>query len=511
MSMHHIAGVSAILSILAACNEPQSDPEDTSEETPIEGYFGPDELVRIAAGAGGFTGTLDAGDRFGRDHDQAGDINGDGIVDLIVGARSDDDGAVDAGAAYVLFLDANGAVISHQKISALEGGFTDTLVAGDFFGYGVAGIGDYNGDAVPDVAVSALGATNSLYILHLNADGTVRSMVKNNGITAQGLSAADFDADGKLDLVAAQPAAAGGGAIQILFFDDASVVLNDRTVTIGANTGGFGDGLSNGDNFGGRESALLGDIDGDGTLELAVGAFQSDEGAGAIWILSLDSSTFNVVDQRKVGPGLAGFDETIPNDPNNNGTTGGQFGHALVAAGDLNADGVPDLVTGANQYDAGVGYILYLNADKTVKTFTRLNETEGGFGLSLGEADRFARSMSVVDDQRADGRITINMGGGVSAGGSGAIYALRFRVCSFAPEAVNTSWNGGNTLFTNWDDETQAVSAPLTFEQCALKAFEHDAPNITARASDGRCIVNDAGARLVSNDDGSQAYVRSCP
>lgn len=482
-------------------------PEPSSEQ-----IFGPDNVLIIGEYEGGFDRALDAGDRFGRDHDQAGDINGDGIIDLIIGARSDDDGATDAGAVYVLFMKEDGTVQLHQKISAFEGGFDDTLAEGDFFGYGVAGIGDYNADGIPDVAVSAIGRLNTaIYILHLNTDGTVKSKVKNTDITAQGLSAVDINLDGKIDLIAAEPNASGGGVIHILFFDNDSKVLIDNIVTIGDNVGGFGDGLNVGDSFGGRESALLGDIDGDGTQELAVGAFMSENGTGAIWILSLDADTFHVVDKVKIAPGLAGFNETIPNDTNTNGSTGGQFGHAMVAAGDLNGDGIADIITGANQYGAGVGYILYLDINKTVKTYTRLTESEGGFELALGDADRFSRSMSIVDNHRIDGKLTVNLGGGVSFGGSGAIYALTFKTCTIERQADNTFWSGGNTLFTNWDHSTQIVIEPLSHEQCVIKAFENHASNITTKASDGRCIIKDASAILLNSEEGSTAYTRSCP
>ena len=65
-----------------------------------------------------------------------------------------------------------------------------------------------------------------------------------------------------------------------------------------------GDGINEGDQFGGRESAPLGDIDNDGTIEIAAGAFQSDGGTGAIWILSLDPLNFNVLSKTKIAPGL---------------------------------------------------------------------------------------------------------------------------------------------------------------------------------------------------------------
>lgn len=517
-----------LLSVLQACGGSETNnsepivtpivpttPSPTVPVTPsvptTSEFYGPLNYVRIANGQSGLFAEIDSGDRFARDHDRAGDINGDGIVDLVIGARSDDDGATDAGAVYILFMNADGTVASSQKISMLHGNFTDVLIAGSFFGYGVAGIGDYNGDNTPDIAVSApSGVVPIIYILHLHPDGTIKSMTRNTDIVALGLSAiGDLNQDGKIDLVAANPNASSGGEISLLFLDDESELIANETVVIGQNMGGFGEGLLTGDSFGGRESALLGDIDNNGTLEIAVGAFQSDGGTGAIWILSLDNETYNVVDKLKIGPGLAGFYETIPNTNNTNGSTGGHFGHSMAATGDLNGDGIPDLISGANQYDKGVGYILYLNSDKSVKTHTRLNDIDGGFNLILESEERFSRSISVVKDARTDGKILVNMGGGAS--GEGAFYSLTFQACTIEAQTVNTFWDEGNTLFTNWNHGTQTVTGPLSYEQCALKAFENNAFNITAKAQDGRCIIKDENAVLQNSDEESQAYVRRCP
>ncbi len=285
----------------------------TTSYAQVTTQWGPDGFVRIENGSGGFTADLEPGDRFSRDHDQAGDINGDGIIDLVIGARSDDDSATDAGAVYIAFLNRDGTVQSNQKISALEGGFNETLLQGNFFGYGVAGIGDYDDDGIPDIAVSASGSTNrALYIIHLNRDGTVKDYVKNAGIIGQGLTAiGDLNNDGKIDLVACNPGSDVGGnnsgAISILFFDNDSQVIPTETVLINPQSGGLGAGILAGDEFGGREVAMLGDIDGDGTLELAVGAFKSEGGKGAIWILSLDATTLNVVSKLKITEGLNGF------------------------------------------------------------------------------------------------------------------------------------------------------------------------------------------------------------
>ena len=478
--------------------------------------FGPDGFIKIEEGSGGFNADLDSGDRFSRDHDQAGDIDGDGVLDLVVGARSDDDGETDAGAVYILFMNTDGTVKSNQKISALEGGFNETLLEKNYFGYGVAGIGDYDDDNIPDIAVSAPNSTNiALYIIHLNRDGTVKSYVKNSNIIAQGLSAiGDLNNDGKIDLVACDPNSdAGGrnrGSIDILFFDNASQVKTNETVRINSTSGGFGSGLEDEDNFGGREVAMLGDLDNDGTQEMAVGAFMSDGGKGAVWILSLDATNHNVVSKIKITEGLNGFNDTLSTDLNSNGTNGAQFGHAMCAPGDLNGDGIPDLITGANQQNEGEAYILYLNKDKTIKTYTKVDELEGGFDFTFGSGERFSRSISFIGDLRGDGSIAVNFGGGVGAGGTGTLYLLFFKPCTFNQEPDFNRWSGGETLFSNWTHATQTVSNPLTFEQCTFKAFENDAAYITYNHNDGRCIAMNGNVNLLASSELSTAYTNQC-
>ena len=430
------------LMLFLSCSSSTDEPlleEDTTEETTeeevpetTEPSFEAAGFVKIENGSGGLVADLDSGDRFARDHDAIGDVNGDGVIDFVIGARSDDDGGIDAGAVYILFMNTDGFVLANQKISMLEGGFNETLNAGNFFGYGVAGIGDYDADGIPDIAVSSpVPPNNALYIIHLNVDGTVKDYVKNENIIANGLTAiGDINNDNRIDLVACNPGSNDGGtsrgAIAILFLDEVSQMMPANTVTISSTEGNFGTGLENNDQFGGREVAMLGDLDNDGSLEMAVGAFMSDEGKGAIWMLSLDATTYNVVSKLKITEGENGFTDQLDLEENPNGTFGAQFGHAMCAAGDINGDGITDLVTGANQQNEGVGNVLYLNADKTVKSFDKISATEGDFNLALNSGDRFSRSISYVGDLKGDGSIAINFGGGVGAGGTGSLYTLFF-------------------------------------------------------------------------------------
>lgn len=98
--------------------------------------------------------TLDASDRYGITNAAPGDIDGDSVDDLAVGAYLDDDGGSSSGAVYVLFLQTDGNIKTAQKISNWYGniGAFYTL-GGDYFGNAVASLGDVDGDFVIDLAV----------------------------------------------------------------------------------------------------------------------------------------------------------------------------------------------------------------------------------------------------------------------------------------------------------------------------------------------------------------------
>ncbi|MCZ6851369.1 MAG: integrin alpha, partial [Planctomycetota bacterium] len=260
-----------------------------------------------------FTGTLDDNDVFGVSVASLGDLDGDSVGDLAVGAFNDDDGGGERGAVWVLFLNTDGTVKSHQKISDTEGGFIGVLDDSDAFGLSVASLGDLDRDGVGDLAVGAGGvdgsnATGAAWILFLNPDGTVKSHQK--------ISNPD-----------------GGGA----GFDDR-----------------FGSSVGS-----------LGDLDGDGVGDLAVGAFHDDDGGfrrGAVWILFLnDDGTVN--SRQKISDTQGGFTGTLDNND--------QFGIAAAPLGDLDGDGVVDLVVGAQNDDDGGGgrgavWVLFLDGVLTL-------------------------------------------------------------------------------------------------------------------------------------------------
>ena len=415
-------------------------------------------------------GLLDNADRFGRDFNPLGDLDLDGVTDLVVGARSDDDGGVDAGAVYILFMQPSGAVRSVAKISATSGGLAAagiTLGAGQFFGYSVSPLGDLDGDGVEDIAVGARrsGAQldgGGIFVLFLRRDGSVKAAQRiNRNVGNLGYTLANMDFFGEassfLGVLDGVPTLAvsdansddGGvdrGAIYLLRLAPDGTCLPGQNVKISSTSGGFGAGLADNDQFGGRDIVPLGDLDGDGMLDLAVGAFQSDGERGAVWILRMNPD-LTVKAKQKIGHGSGGLQLQL--------ALVDHFGHAVAAPGDLDGDGVPDLITSANQRDAGglnVGelYFLLLNSDGTVRSEARLGATTGGLPFPLPISGRFGRTLAVVGDLANDGTLCLAAGGG--AGETGTVYLMFFERTTEAvltdPRRItgNVLWLDGNDV-----------------------------------------------------------------
>ena len=339
-------------------------------------------------------------DNFGISVASLGDLDGDSIVDLAVGAFLDDDGV--GGAVWVLFLNTNGTVKSHQKISDTQGGFTGILDAGDRFGFSLASLDDLDGDGVGELAVGASSDSDggflrgAVWILFLNTNGTVKSHQK----------------------------------------------INDTS-------GGFTGLLDDFDAFG-FSVVSLGDLNGDGVSDLAVGAPGDDDGGnvqGAVWVLFLNSDG-TVNSHQKISSTQGG------GPPSGNGALKGTSLALLV---DLDGDGVSDLATGGGD----VVWILFLNIDGTVKSYQEISDTQGGF---TGPEPLGARSLSSMGDLNRDGVADLIVGAaldGDGGGQKGAVWVLFLDGVSECPvvpeplilfrEAVDSAWGFGPDNIPGWD------------------------------------------------------------
>lgn len=316
---------------------------------------------KISATQGGFTGALDPGDWFGNAVSSVGDLDGDGLEELAVGARLDDDGGKDRGAVWILFLHADGTVRTHQKISSTSGGFAGQLDDSDFFGVSVAGMGDIDGDGVGELAVGARG-----------------------------------DDDGGSDL----------GAVWMLFLQaDGSVKTSQK---ISRTSGGFTGDLDPKDHFGDGLGRVE-DVNGDGVDELAVGVPNDDDGKvanGAVYLCFL-SPLGTVLFSQKISALEGSFGGTLDQD---------RFGRSVASLGDLDQDGVTDIAVGAiidqdgGVYGAGAVWVLFLNPDGTVKTHQKISLTSGNFNGLLDSQDFLGGSIAALGDLDGNGAVDIAVG-----------------------------------------------------------------------------------------------------
>ncbi len=315
------------------------------------------------------------GDQFGVSVSGAGDVNGDGRPDLIVGAWFDDNNGISSGSARVF---------SSSDGSTLFTFYGDD--AFDEFGWSVSGAGDINGDGYADLIVGALSDANNG-----TSSGSVRLISGINGSTLfsingdsardqYGISvsgAGDVNGDGIPDLIVGarfdDNNGTDSGSARVLSGLDASTLFTYY-------------GESAFDEFGISVSGA-GDVNGDGFADLIVGARLDDNNG-------LDSGSARLISGSD-GSTLFTF---------NGDTSGDEFGRSVSSAGDVNGDGTPDLIIGAhlddnNGSNSGSALVISGLDGNTLYTFNGDNAGDG-----------FGRRVSGAGDLNGDGYADLIVG-----------------------------------------------------------------------------------------------------
>jgi hypothetical protein len=418
---------------------------------------------KISDTQGNFLEPILTGDEMGGAVCDLGDLDGAGpsVRAIAVGATLDDDGGVNKGAVYIMFLGSNGAVLSYQTISDTQGNFLEPLLANDEFGASIANLGDLDGDgpSARAIAVGAIGDDDggtdrgAVYILFLSTTGSVLSY-KAITDTQGNLTPALHNLDGFGDCVAtlgdldrsgpsvmALAVGSSGdddggldrGAIYILFLDATGAVLTSQKISDLAGT--FTYPLLNEDFFG-SSAAFLGDLDivGPSAGALAVGAPGSDDGGsvgadrGALFVLFL-STTGNVLSYQKISDTQGNFLETLDNLD--------EFGGSLGAMRDLDGPGpsVKALAVGAGAdddggLDRGAVYVLFLAANGTVLSSQKISDLAGTFTATIDDEDALGSSVCAIGDMDGAGNSMETLVIGASGdddGGTdrGAVYVCR--------------------------------------------------------------------------------------
>lgn len=420
------------------------------------------------------------GDNFGYSVATAGDVNGDGFGDVIIGARYYD---LSRGRVYIFY----GGIFPDNQADVIMTGVEE----GDQLGYSVSTAGDINNDGFDDIIVgnfTYVNTFNNSYIyfggIEMNNIIDVTLIHQAPGANMIGVrvsSAGDVNGDGFDDVLIRILNGFNGGWTHWLDWHDLSGNWNSnffgyQNAGIYASSAGDlnGDGyddiiLRQTDSmdisiyFGGSNMNTVidinfalpvgfpvecaGDVNGDGFDDVIIGAhtYQNEKGRAYLLYGGINIDTIPDVI-------LAG-----ENDHD-------RFGWSVSSAGDLNGDGFDDVIVGANGFDSSKGkvYVYYGgNNMDSIPEFTKVGENSN---------DNFSNSISTAADMNGDGYDEIIVGANNFNQGNGRSYIINDLVL-IAPELVfpeNHSINNYTSINFRWEKGSTAVNYVLKISKDSI-------------------------------------------
>jgi methionine-rich copper-binding protein CopC len=406
--------------------------------------------------AGNSSGFLISGqsalDSLGYSVSSAGDINGDGLSDVIVGSISGGSltGFQSPGRSYVVFGKTDTTSVDLSAVAAGSGGFAiNGQLANDSSGREVSNAGDINGDGIGDLLIGSLrgnanaGTTVGVGYVVYGKTGTTSPIELGNlasssaGFAIVGQSAGDYygrdissagdvNGDGLADVIVGSQGyspltGSSAGRSYVVFGKTGSSTINLSAVEAGS--GGFVINGQAASDYSGIDVGYAGDVNGDGLSDLIV----SSTSAGKTYVVFGKTGTMGV-DLSAVASGNGGYAVV--------GSTSGGFGSSVSSAGDLNGDGLSDLLIGAGSETVGAAsaagrtYVVYGQTGTAAINITAVSAGSGGFVINgQSSTDFFGSSVSNAGDLNGDGYDDLIVGAyssdsiaGVNAGKSYVIY-----------------------------------------------------------------------------------------
>ena len=446
----------------------------------------------------------------------AGDVNGDGVNDILIGAYQADPHGGNSGESFLIFGGTNlgGATRPTLELRSLDGGNGFALVgidANDNAGRSVSNAGDINNDGFEDFLIGAPAADPNLsgsaeaYLVFggsaIGAGGTLdlntilaTTLAGANGYVFNGSgtgadagmavsSAGDVNGDGIADLIIGAPDAGSsdqsyvvfGGTSNLSALDAANgttdgqitLVQLGTTATNGAN-GFLINGVQSDDNSG--RMVRSADLNADGFDDLIIGApyadpFGTNEGAAyVVFGGSTVGSSDGIVNLSSDLGGTGGF-------VLNGGISSGNLGLSVNSAGDVNGDGITDMIVGAHEANSSTGqtYVIFgatnVGSSGTIQS-TGLNGTNGFAVNGIDSSEDSGYSVSGAGDFNGDGFFDFIIGaryadpGGDNEGRAYLVFGASNIGSGGTIEANNL--NGSNGFDINGNVEARHIGGAVS-------------------------------------------------